>query len=147
MQCPRCQHPNTETAKFCEECGNRLVRTCPACGHEVGPTAKFCAECGEPLLRQSQVPLPRQSQVPSPKSQVENGSDSTLQILDSSGLRTADLGLRTSPEPSGLRTADLGLQTSAQPAERILVEQTALGVRGSVEGERKTITALFADIK
>src|SRR5262249_26081058 len=32
-------------------------------------------------------------------------------------------------------------------AERILAEQAALEARGAVEGERKTITALFADIQ
>jgi class 3 adenylate cyclase len=32
-------------------------------------------------------------------------------------------------------------------AERILVEQAAMEARGATEGERKTITALFADIK
>jgi hypothetical protein len=49
MQCPRCQHPNSETAKFREECGARLIRACPNCGHEVNPTAKFCPECRVPL--------------------------------------------------------------------------------------------------
>src|SRR5439155_9502528 len=32
-------------------------------------------------------------------------------------------------------------------AERILAEQAAMEARGAIEGERKTITALFADIK
>ena len=32
-------------------------------------------------------------------------------------------------------------------AERILAEQAALEARGAPDGERKTITALFADIK
>ncbi len=32
-------------------------------------------------------------------------------------------------------------------AERILSEQTAMEARGATDGERKTITALFADIK
>src|SRR5207244_11695463 len=32
-------------------------------------------------------------------------------------------------------------------AERIRAEQAALEARGAVDGERKTITALFADIK
>jgi class 3 adenylate cyclase len=32
-------------------------------------------------------------------------------------------------------------------AERILAEQTAMEARGATEGERKTITALFADLK
>jgi hypothetical protein len=27
MQCPRCQHDNSPTARFCEECGPRLTPT------------------------------------------------------------------------------------------------------------------------
>ncbi|MBI3301639.1 MAG: zinc ribbon domain-containing protein [Deltaproteobacteria bacterium] len=49
MQCPRCQHENNAAAKFCEECGAKLVRTCSGCGHEVSPQAKFCPECGTSL--------------------------------------------------------------------------------------------------
>ncbi len=55
MQCPQCQHENNETAKFCEECGTKLIRACPGCGHEVSPRAKFCPECGISLMEQSPV--------------------------------------------------------------------------------------------
>ncbi len=58
MHCPQCQHENSEVAKFCEECGTRLVQVCPSCGHEVNPSAKFCAECGTALsdnLNQDEV--------------------------------------------------------------------------------------------
>jgi class 3 adenylate cyclase/predicted ATPase len=51
MQCPQCQHTNNETAKFCEECGTRLVWMCPGCGQEVSPRASFCSECGASLTR------------------------------------------------------------------------------------------------
>ncbi|MBI3796540.1 MAG: zinc-ribbon domain-containing protein, partial [Deltaproteobacteria bacterium] len=125
MQCPHCQHPNTETAKFCEECGNRLVRMCPACGQEVSPTAKFCPECGTLLATQTQPVASSQSSVVSPQPLTPS-----LQ----------------QPDP-GPRTSDLGLRTPPPLAERILVEQATLVARDSVEGERKTITALFADIK
>jgi len=29
MRCPQCQHETSEPAKFCEECGTKLVQTCP----------------------------------------------------------------------------------------------------------------------
>ena len=45
MQCPSCSHSNEPSAKFCSECGTRLLLTCPN-GHEVAPGAKFCSECG-----------------------------------------------------------------------------------------------------
>ncbi len=45
MRCPNCQTINPPNAKFCQECGNRLV-VCPNC-HTVNlPMAKFCIECG-----------------------------------------------------------------------------------------------------
>jgi class 3 adenylate cyclase len=49
MQCPRCQHANLPQAKFCLECGTRLVLTCAACATELPAGAKFCLECGQPV--------------------------------------------------------------------------------------------------
>jgi class 3 adenylate cyclase/tetratricopeptide (TPR) repeat protein len=49
MKCLRCQHENSPKAKFCEECGETLIRTCPSCGTQVSPIAKFCAECGHSI--------------------------------------------------------------------------------------------------
>ncbi|MBI3798994.1 MAG: AAA family ATPase, partial [Deltaproteobacteria bacterium] len=54
-------------------------------------------------------------------------------------LQTSDLGLRTADFP--------GFWTPPHLAERIRAEQAALEARGATDGERKTITALFADIK
>ncbi|MBI2878147.1 MAG: zinc ribbon domain-containing protein, partial [Candidatus Rokubacteria bacterium] len=49
MKCPRCQTPNSEGARFCEECGARLELTCPSCGQPVGAGKKFCRSCGAAL--------------------------------------------------------------------------------------------------
>src|SRR5712692_202486 len=117
MQCPRCRYENDATAKFCEECGSKLVYVCPSCGHEVRPAAKFCPECGAPLARQSAV----QSLEP------------RVQKSSASGVRR--------PESKPIA------YTPPHLAERILAEQAAREARGAQEGERKTITALFADIK
>src|SRR5579863_775904 len=48
MRCPNCQTINPPNAKFCLECGNRLV-VCPNCGTVNWPVAKFCIECGTAL--------------------------------------------------------------------------------------------------
>src|SRR6516225_8943256 len=48
MRCPNCLSQNPPNAKFCLECGNRLV-VCPHCGTINLPMAKFCIECGSPL--------------------------------------------------------------------------------------------------
>ena len=49
MICASCRHDNPERAKFCLECGQRLVAACPQCGTELPPAAKFCLECGHRL--------------------------------------------------------------------------------------------------
>jgi hypothetical protein len=53
------------------------------------------------------------------------------------------------PTPAGPRTASPSpiAYTPSHLAERIRAEQVALEARGTPDGERKTITALFADIK
>ncbi len=48
MRCPNCQTLNPINAKFCLECGNRLI-VCPNCGTVNLPYAKFCIECGTSL--------------------------------------------------------------------------------------------------
>jgi class 3 adenylate cyclase/tetratricopeptide (TPR) repeat protein len=96
MQCPQCQQDNPPRAKFCLECGNRLVLTCAQCGTELPPSAKFCLECGQPVGSQSAMP----SHFVAP----------------------------TAYTPKYL-------------AEKILT------ARSDLEGERKQVTVLFADIK
>src|SRR5438093_1469040 len=50
MQCPACRHENPAQAKFCLECGARLVVSCSNCRAELPPSAKFCLECGERVM-------------------------------------------------------------------------------------------------
>src|SRR5437879_3824022 len=49
MKCPRCQHENLPSMKFCGECGARLAAVCSACRAPNAPTQKFCGECGASL--------------------------------------------------------------------------------------------------
>src|SRR5713101_2015857 len=118
MRCPNCRFENPEGTKFCEECGTNLARACPSCGHEVRPTAKFCGECGTPFTGKAKG-----------KRQKAKGKTANLD----SRRRTPDA-----------RPIDY---TPKHLAEHIRAEQAAMEARGSVDGERKTITALFADIK
>jgi class 3 adenylate cyclase/tetratricopeptide (TPR) repeat protein len=97
MQCPACRHENPAKAKFCLECGARLVVSCSSCRTELPPSAKFCLECGERV------------------------TPSGAAIVSSSA----------SPEA----------YTPKHLAERILTAKAAL------EGERKQVTVLFADLK
>jgi len=93
MKCPRCQAPNNEGARFCEDCGARLEVARPSCGQPAGAGKKFCYSCGAAL--------------------------------------TTDSGRFTSP----------GAYTPKHLAEKILMSKSAL------EGERKQVTVLFADLK
>src|SRR2546427_4634039 len=95
MRCPRCQHDNPPSMKFCGECGARVAAVCPACGASNAPAQKFCVECGAPLGH---------------------------------GTSTA-----TSPTPDSYTPKHL--------AEKIINSKAAL------EGERKQVTVLFADLK
>ncbi len=110
---------------------------CLQCQHENRTGAKFCEACGSKLeltcpscgnsvrpgvafCDNCGAPLARQSQVPSLKSQDQP------------------------PVPNPQPPASY---TPRHLAERILAEQAAMEARGVTEGERKTITALFADTK
>src|SRR3989441_1889143 len=98
MKCPRCQHENEASAKFCEECAAPLARACTRCGRQLSPTAKFCPECAHPT------------------------------------------GLSTTPPPEQ-RFGSPESYTPKHLVERILTSKS------SVEGERKLVTVLFADLK
>ncbi len=95
MQCPRCQHENPTSQKFCGECGTRLTISCASCGTANPPDQKFCGECGDPLNRTAATP----------------------------------------------KVASPATYTPQHLADRILTSQNVL------EGERKQVTVVFADIK
>ncbi len=96
MHCPRCRFDNPGSARFCTQCGARLLRQCPGCRAELGEDVRFCGQCGRPL----ETSRPVQTRF-------------------------------TSPEA----------YTPRHLAEKILTARTAL------EGERKQVTVLFADLK
>ncbi|MBE3560705.1 MAG: AAA family ATPase [Ktedonobacteraceae bacterium] len=75
MRCPNCQTMNPANAKFCLECGNRLV-ICPACGTINLPVAKFCIECGTAL--QSKEAASGPTSPTQPVSQIATGQQHTL---------------------------------------------------------------------
>jgi predicted ATPase/class 3 adenylate cyclase len=122
MQCPSCSFDNPAGMKFCGQCGAQLGNRCAQCGFENPLGFQFCGQCGVSLTRR-------------PRGKREKGEKgkkrSSVQRLASSG--------KTSPAPASYTPRHL--------AERILAEREAMEVRGAAEGERKSITALFADIK
>ena len=128
MQCPNCGCDNRAGAKFCNECASPLPLRCPACASENRPGAKFCNECAAPLV------------TPAPVTRDQRAEVSAAPALAGSP--------RGRSQSSGAdRTSAPIAYTPRHLAERIRAEQAALQARGAPDGERKTITALFADIK
>src|SRR4030095_16493987 len=103
--------------KFCNNCGTPLPVRCPGCGTDNRPGAKFCNDCGTALTT----------------------------AAAGRGQRGEHEGL-AAPEAGGRRAVPI-VYTPRHLDERILGEQAALEAQGAPDGERKTITALFADIK
>ena len=46
-RCPNCGNILKENAKFCPECGTKVVKSCSSCGAPLEDGAKFCSQCGE----------------------------------------------------------------------------------------------------
>jgi class 3 adenylate cyclase len=99
---------------------------CPACGFENSSAIKFCGECGAAL------------KLKCVRCGFENAPG--IKFCGECGQQLAD-----SPSPAQLPKPRT--YTPKHLAERILAEQAAMESRGAQDGERKTITALFADIK
>ncbi len=46
-KCPKCKAKLEPDAKFCPECGFRLIVKCEKCNIEYAIGVKFCKQCGE----------------------------------------------------------------------------------------------------
>jgi class 3 adenylate cyclase/tetratricopeptide (TPR) repeat protein len=96
MKCLRCQEPNPPQARFCSDCGARLVAACPGCGVDLPDGSRFCFACGQRVIP---------------------------------------------PSDDTSRARPPAAYTPKHLVERILTSRAAL------EGERKQVTVLFADLK
>ncbi|MEM5430373.1 adenylate/guanylate cyclase domain-containing protein [Cupriavidus oxalaticus] len=101
---------------------------CTKCGFDNPAGGRFCEECGQSLAQIC------------PQCGHESGPTAKF-----CGL----CGMLLSTPPTGQFAAAPAAPVFYTPphlAERILAEQAAMEARGQADGERKTITALFADI-
>ncbi|WP_042885460.1 adenylate/guanylate cyclase domain-containing protein [Cupriavidus necator] len=106
---------------------------CANCGFENLAPRDFCEECGHKLVRV----CPRCGNESGPTAKFCGACGGALDAL---------LGI---PIPTSTTTPAAPAPVFYTPphlAERILAEQAAMEGRGQAAGERKTITALFADI-
>src|SRR5262245_2896378 len=94
--------------------------TCPRCQQENPPQAKFCLECAAPLARRCA----------NCGTQLPAGAKFCFECA------SAVSGLSSTP-----RFPSPEVYTPKRLAERILTSKAAL------EGERKQVTVLFADLK
>jgi class 3 adenylate cyclase/tetratricopeptide (TPR) repeat protein len=103
-------------AKFCGACGAPLALACPRCGAQNPPAFKFCSECGSSLAAGAAP----------------------------GGARAAAPPAAAPPAPKDavfrLQEAKVRAYTPSHLAEKILTSAPAL------EGERKAVTVLFADV-
>jgi class 3 adenylate cyclase/tetratricopeptide (TPR) repeat protein len=100
---------------------------CPHCQHENREGARFCAACGSSLA--SRCPTCGHSPPPG------------AGFCDHCGTRLTGQGAAAAPSSLLPRSQPPHAYTPAHLAEKILTSKTAL------EGERKQVTVLFADLK
>ena len=103
---------------------------CLQCDTDNPDGAKFCIECG--IALQNRCPNCGAENVARAKFCMECGTALTKS---------------SNPQPPTPNPQPPPPNPPPHLAERIRAEQAALEARGAVDGERKTITALFADIK
>lgn len=70
MKCSNCGTLNSDTARFCSNCGSPLDLKCPNCGTPHAPGAKFCQNCGH-RLDQAVPPGRAPAPAPSPQAQLD----------------------------------------------------------------------------
>ncbi len=125
MKCPSCAHGNREAASFCESCGEPMPVACPGCGTALRDGARFCDSCGEAIPG---LATSGSARGPSRSEGREN-------------LRSS------SPSPKhGSASASPSQRSPAAYTPKHLAEKI-LASKSALEGERKQVTVLFADVK
>ena len=56
MRCTHCGADARASARFCEDCGERLELRCPACDAVATPGKRFCGDCGARLDVRNKLP-------------------------------------------------------------------------------------------
>jgi len=124
--CTTCGSESPAGARFCMQCAGPLPLRCTGCGAEMPSAARFCPQCAHPVA--APVSPDSQRAAPSPASY-------TPRHLADPSIRA--LAGATQDE----RVLDPRAYTPRHLAEKILTSRAAL------EGERKQVTVLFADVK
>jgi hypothetical protein len=143
MNCACCGRENPADSSFCLECGSLLAHKCAQCGADLPVDARFCNKCGAEIRGLGVTGLGIRD-----ASRNENSSPPltpkplTPNPLSYTPKHLADPSIRARPGATqDERYADARSYTPKHLAEKILKSRSAL------EGERKQVTVLFADVK
>src|SRR5215475_2661353 len=128
-RCVICQHPLSRAARFCATCGAPVTETCRTCGQVVLLPATFCPGCGQRL--EAVLPAASPDRWPT---DVATSPQAGLP-LPTPRAPTGDRQRVTVPERAPLAYTPTSL------VEKLRTSRVTL------EGERKQVTVLFADIK
>src|SRR5437764_6386691 len=161
IRCLNCQTINPANAKFCLECGYRLL-VCPNCGTVNPPAAKFCIECGLPLpsiterVRNAGTPSTRDTQTDTQEikeantnNRINQASTSSATIVDSRPANDA-ASLPTIRQDERQYPA-LGAINRASTTDNKRAATAFDGNKSSIDRlttpeERRVVTIMFADI-
>ena len=114
---------------------------CSTCQHDNPTGARFCNACGAKL----EITCPTCRHLNLPESRFCNACGASL-ATKPQAVASSQLSVASSQSPTPNPQPPIAY-TPAHLAERIRAEQAAMEARGATDGERKTITALFADLK
>ena len=166
MRCANCNAENPEGGKFCLECGVALMRKCPRCSAPNPPAAKFCGECGERLLPRDAL-APAHQATEAPRSESGAGVEPKLGRVEANGAEHPAAVARDDKHPphfaitevrSGSGDGNPGDGVAGAVSDDVHPPRFAAALSAPlnlnapaamnlIAGERKTLTALFADIK
>src|SRR6266851_6463230 len=155
MRCANCGSENADGTKFCRDCGTALAQRCARCGAPNPPGSRFCGECG---VRLAGAPVGNAKTSRGVNAgHAERDADATDigrgAEAGRTGGRSANAG---SADASGHGDATgLAYAADVPVAEnirvggdtRVIIDARHEATVNPPEGERKTVTALFADIK
>lgn len=133
LRCQQCRCENLADASFCQECGTRLELICPGCETANAPTSKFCRRCGTRLAAG-----------PETRPAALTAAAPAVAPLDGRGGAGDDDRAGTTASASNGASAPQDF-VPQHLAERFRQAHATHLLQHA--GERKIITALFADIK
>ncbi|HJY79885.1 MAG TPA: adenylate/guanylate cyclase domain-containing protein [Candidatus Binatia bacterium] len=113
---------------------------CQSCGSDNPEGVKFCIECAAPL--KNRCPNCGFENLP----RAKFCGECAFPLVPQPPVSGSKLQVSSSQPPTSNTQSPI-TYTPPHLAERIRAEQAVMEARGTPDGERKTITALFADIK